>query len=89
MALLLAMLDIQPARWMAIEFSHHQNRRLFRVEADQWPARDIANGGTIVFACTRPEPADAWHATGIANGATSCENAPGVREGAAGKLYLA
>ena len=25
----------------------------------------------------------------VANGATSCENPPGVREGAGGKLYLA
>src|SRR5947199_2371341 len=48
-----------------------------------------ANGGTIGFACASPEQADAWHAAGIAHGATSCENPPGVREGAAGKLYLA
>ncbi len=48
-----------------------------------------ANGGTIGFACSSPEQADAWHATGIANGGTSCEDPPGIREGAAGKLYLA
>ena len=36
-----------------------------------------------------PEQADAWHAAGIANGGTTCEKPPGIREGAAGKLYLA
>ena len=48
-----------------------------------------ANGGTIGFAAASPEQADAWHAVGIANGATPCEDPPGVREGPAGKIYLA
>jgi len=48
-----------------------------------------ANGGTIGFAAESPEQADAWHAAGIANGGTTCENPPGIREGSAGKLYLA
>ncbi len=47
------------------------------------------NGGTIGFAASSPEQADAWHAAGVANGGTSCEDPPGVREGAFGKLYLA
>ncbi len=49
----------------------------------------IANGGTIGFACSSPEQADAWHAAGVAHGGTPCEDPPGVREGSAGKLYLA
>jgi catechol 2,3-dioxygenase-like lactoylglutathione lyase family enzyme len=49
----------------------------------------VANGGTIGFACSTPDQADAWHAAGIANGGLSCEEPPGVREGGAGKLYLA
>ncbi len=49
----------------------------------------FANGGTIGFACKTPEQADAWHAAGLANGGTACEEPPGVREGGAGKLYLA
>jgi len=49
----------------------------------------FANGGTIGFACTSPEQADAWHAAGLAIGGTTCEAPPGVRQGAAGKLYLA
>ena len=48
-----------------------------------------ANGGTIGFAMESPEMADAWHAAGVANGGTAIEDAPGVREGGMGKLYLA
>jgi catechol 2,3-dioxygenase-like lactoylglutathione lyase family enzyme len=52
---------------------------------------------TGIFAISKPingEPAcpaqaDAWHAAGVANGGTTCEDPPGVREGAMGKLYLA
>ena len=47
------------------------------------------NGSTIGFAAADPAAADAWHAAGLANGGTACEDPPGVREGAAGKLYLA
>ncbi len=47
------------------------------------------NGSTIGFAANDPAAADAWHAAGIANGGVTCEEAPGVREGAIGKLYLA
>ena len=49
----------------------------------------IGNGGTIGFACKTPAEADAWHAAGIKHGGKTCEDPPGVREGAAGKLYLA
>ena len=48
-----------------------------------------ANGGTIGFAAANPETADAWHAAGLATGGTTCEDPPGVREGVAGKIYLA
>ncbi len=48
-----------------------------------------ANGGTIGFAASSAEQADAWHAAGLAAGGTACEDPPGVREGRAGKLYLA
>jgi catechol 2,3-dioxygenase-like lactoylglutathione lyase family enzyme len=54
---------------------------------DGQPA-SCGNGSTIGFAVTGPEQADAWHAAGLANGGTSCEDPPGVREGAM-KLYLA
>jgi catechol 2,3-dioxygenase-like lactoylglutathione lyase family enzyme len=48
-----------------------------------------ANGGTVGFAVESPEVGDAWHAAGIANGGTTCEDPPGLREGAMGKMYLA
>ena len=48
-----------------------------------------ANGGTVGFLANTQEEADAWHAAGIAAGATTCEDPPGVREGPAGKMYLA
>jgi len=47
------------------------------------------NGSTIGFSAETIDIADAWYAAGIANGGTACENPPGVREGSAGKLYLA
>lgn len=58
------------------------------IPIDGQPAT-VANGGTIGFACASPEQVDAWHAAGLANGGTTCEDPPGVREGPAGKLYLA
>ena len=47
------------------------------------------NGCTVGFAMDTPEQADAWHAAGVANGGTSIEDAPGVRDGSFGQLYLA
>lgn len=47
------------------------------------------NGATIGFAASSPQAADAWHAAGVATGGTTCEDPPGIREGALGKLYLA
>ncbi|AOW12738.1 glyoxalase [Hydrogenophaga crassostreae] len=47
-----------------------------------------ANGGTIGFKCTSPEQVTAFHDVGVANGGTSIEEAPGLREGAMGALYL-
>lgn len=55
---------------------------------DGQPA-SAGNGSTFGFACQSAEQADAWHAAGLAHGGTTCEDPPGVRESAAGKLYLA
>jgi catechol 2,3-dioxygenase-like lactoylglutathione lyase family enzyme len=49
----------------------------------------VGNGSTIGFACSSGEQAKAWHDAGVANGGTTCEDPPGIREGAAGQLYLA
>ena len=48
-----------------------------------------ANGGTIGFTMSDAEQAAAWHKAGVANGGTSIEDPPGVRQGAAGQIYLA
>ncbi len=47
------------------------------------------NGSTFGFVCQSPEQVDAWHAVGLAHGGSTCEEPPGVREGANGKLHLA
>jgi catechol 2,3-dioxygenase-like lactoylglutathione lyase family enzyme len=48
-----------------------------------------ANGGTIGFTVASQEQASAWHKAGVANGGTSIEDPPGIRQGAAGPMYLA
>jgi catechol 2,3-dioxygenase-like lactoylglutathione lyase family enzyme len=48
-----------------------------------------ANGGTVGFAVESEEQGNAWHAAGVANGGTAIEDAPGIREGGMGKMYLA
>lgn len=48
-----------------------------------------ANGGTIGFMIASPEQANAWHKAGLSNGGTAIEDPPGVRQGAAGPMYLA
>jgi len=47
------------------------------------------NGSTVGFAAQSPAEANAWHEAGLANGGVTCEDPPGIREGNAGKLYLA
>jgi len=48
-----------------------------------------ANGGTVGFGFDTTAEVDAWHAAGCAAGGKSCEDPPGYRENAFGKLYLA
>lgn len=48
-----------------------------------------ANGGTVGFTMSGPDQADAWHKAGVANGGKSIEEPPGIRQGAAGPMYLA
>ncbi len=47
------------------------------------------NGCTVGITMDGPAQADAWHAAGVANGGTAIEDAPGVRTGGMGSLYLA
>ena len=86
---LLATLDVKPAFVDRHRIFYRTPTGTFSVSLpiNGEPATP-ANGGTIGFAASSPEQADAWHAAGLAAGGTTCEDPPGVREGAA-KLYLA
>ncbi len=87
---LLGTLDVRPAKVDGHRIFYITKSGVFSVSKPiDGKAATCANGGTIGFACSSPEQVDKWNATGIANGATSCEDPPGVREGSAGKLYLA
>jgi catechol 2,3-dioxygenase-like lactoylglutathione lyase family enzyme len=55
---------------------------------DGQPA-SIANGATIGFKCSSPEQVQRFHDVAVAHGGTSIEGPPGLRESAAGSLYLA
>jgi catechol 2,3-dioxygenase-like lactoylglutathione lyase family enzyme len=49
----------------------------------------FANGGTIGFKCHSPEQVREFHDTAVKHGGESIEDAPGLREGGVGTLYLA
>ncbi|HEX5455723.1 MAG TPA: VOC family protein [Stellaceae bacterium] len=69
-------------------YAHDGGRFMVSKPIDGRPAGH-ANGGTIGFAMSNTRQADAWHKAGVANGGTTIEDPPGVRQGAAGQLYLA
>jgi catechol 2,3-dioxygenase-like lactoylglutathione lyase family enzyme len=52
-------------------------------------AATLANGGTIGFKCNSPEQVREFHDTAVAHGGTSIEDAPGLRNGTLGPMYLA
>jgi catechol 2,3-dioxygenase-like lactoylglutathione lyase family enzyme len=69
-------------------YAHRGGLLLITMPIDGEPACG-ANGGTIGFTVESTEEADAWHKAGVENGGTAVEDAPGVRQGGAGPLYLA
>jgi catechol 2,3-dioxygenase-like lactoylglutathione lyase family enzyme len=87
---LLNTLEVRPAKVDGHRIFYFTKTGVFSVSKpiNGEPAT-CANGGTIGFACNSPEQVDAWHAAGIASGGKTCEDPPGVRQGPAGKLYLA
>jgi catechol 2,3-dioxygenase-like lactoylglutathione lyase family enzyme len=87
---LLGTLGVRPARVDGHRIFYMTKTGVFSVSKpiDGKPACH-ANGGTIGFAAESPAQADAWHAAGLAHGGTTCENPPGIRENAQGKLYIA
>ncbi len=87
---LLGTLDVPPARVDGHRIFYATGKGVFSVSKpiNGEPAT-APNGGTIGFAASSPEQAQAWHKAGLAAGGTACEDPPGVREGAMGKMYLA
>ena len=71
-----------------LAYTHNGGRFMVTKPIDGKPAT-AANGGTIGFTMGNAEQADAWHKAGVANGGTSVEDPPGVRQVAAGRIYLA
>ncbi len=69
-------------------YVHNGGRFMVSKPIDGEPATH-ANGGTIGFTVADAGQADSWHKAGIANGGSTVEDPPGVRQGAAGALYLA
>lgn len=71
-----------------LAYSHNGGRFMVSKPIDGSPATH-ANGGTIGFVMNSADQAAAWHKAGVANGGTSIEDPPGIRQGAAGPMYLA
>ena len=71
-----------------LAYTHNGGRFMVSKPIDGKPASH-ANGGTIGFTMSDPKQVDAWHKAGVENGGASIEDPPGVRQGAAGKMYLA
>jgi catechol 2,3-dioxygenase-like lactoylglutathione lyase family enzyme len=71
-----------------LAYAHNGGRFMVSPPIDGKPATH-ANGGTIGFTMASQQEADAWHKAGVANGGTSIEDPPGIRQGAAGPMYLA
>jgi catechol 2,3-dioxygenase-like lactoylglutathione lyase family enzyme len=69
-------------------YSRDGARLLVTRPIDGRPAT-FANGGTVGMKMDSPDMVKAWHDAGVANGGKSIENPPGIRESAAGKLFLA
>ena len=67
----------------------HRGGRFLVTRPIDGEAATPGNGATIGFLMDSPEQADAWHAAGTAAGGTAIEDAPGLRNGPSGTLYLA
>src|SRR6187402_1451108 len=88
---LFGVLGAQPATSDArgrLAYSHNGGRFMVSKPIDGKPASN-ANGGTIGFLMSSPEQAKAPHDAGVTTGGSSIEVPPGIRQGAAGQMYLA
>lgn len=69
-------------------YRHAGNTFCVSEPIDDQPATG-ANGGTIGFVCDSPEQVQKFHDVAVAHGGKSIEDAPGLREGSLGAMYLA
>ncbi|MCC5811873.1 MAG: VOC family protein [Ectothiorhodospiraceae bacterium] len=70
-------------------FYRHEGNTFCVSEPINGEAATFANGSTIGFKCNSPEQVHEFHDTAVASGGTSIEDAPGLRKGAMGEMYLA
>lgn len=69
-------------------FYRHEGNSFGVTEPINGESATCANGATIGFKCSSPEQVKEFHDVAVANGGTSCEDPPGLREGAMGALHL-
>lgn len=68
-------------------FQHNGGALAISEPIDNEPATP-GNGSTIGFKCDSPEQVKQFHDVAVANGGASCEDGPGLREGAMGPMHL-
>ena len=76
-----------PSGHKRVFFQHNGGTLALSEPIDDQPATH-GNGSTIGFKCDSPEQVKEFHDVAVANGGTSCEDAPGLREGAMGPMHL-
>jgi catechol 2,3-dioxygenase-like lactoylglutathione lyase family enzyme len=79
----------QNATGQARLFYRHDGSTFCLSEPIDGEPATFANGGTIGFRCQSSEQVRQFHDTAVAHGGTSIEEAPGLREGKLGAMYLA
>ncbi len=70
-------------------FYRHDGGTFCVTEPINGEAATFANGGTTGFKCNSPEQVRQFHDVAVEHGGTSIEQAPGLREGKLGAMYLA
>ncbi len=70
-------------------FYRHDGQSFCVSEPINGEPASFANGGTIGFKCDSPEQVRQFHDVAVAHGGSSIEDAPGLREGSLGAMYLA
>ncbi|MDO5102465.1 MAG: VOC family protein [Lautropia sp.] len=70
-------------------FYRHEGQLFGVTEPINGEPATVANGMTVGFRCASPEQVQQFHDTAVALGGVSVEDPPGLRQTAAGELFLA